>query len=728
MSAQSSWSLRGVDPRARDIVRSAAKREGVTIGEWLSRQLLDDDLSGLGGGDEALIELLDRLTRRIEAADKSVNTVISRLAGAEQLQIEFSGRCSTALDELRDTQEALQTRIERMERTGGDGGGIDALKTLEQTLAEVAEKVSANEAETRAALDALKAELKRLGARPDGRLDAASRALDQRIAKLERRIAADFSKIADTVAKEVESAARRLGRDLEAKAAKAGSAAGSAIKELEGTFAALDARLRQVESEIARLAESRVSDAFAADVEQRLQGLSRELADVVAATRAETAGQTAAAADESAGALKSQIASLKRETTASEIKQRKALARLSAKVAKLASAVETHVRETGTAARPAGDGAAEIARIEARLAQAEETSASAVEAVSRRVDALNLRTGDLSKDLDRRLRESEMRARALADEAARSRRPDAPPAAMSSPVQLALDALRARLAALETTRDAAMGPGPASDEGADELDAPPSLDADPGVVSELDDELLTGKALDASENAGPEDRFAFVYGRSVAENDASGDDTPSERLAPRPGLRLVRARETISQASQAKLGETDVPPGFGPAAAPAVKTRKTRGLLYAAGGLAVIAVGAAGMTVVADPGSPNAARNGAGDPLEGFFATPTPRIAPEAAVIPPSLEAAISQDIAAPASAAAEEVAPPSPLLDTSSDIARLQAALTKLGHRVGRADGVMGPRTARAVLEYQRAEGLPVTGVIDAALLEKLEAEAADR
>ncbi len=39
------WSVKGIDPRARALAKSAARREGMTLGEWLNRVILDDGVS-----------------------------------------------------------------------------------------------------------------------------------------------------------------------------------------------------------------------------------------------------------------------------------------------------------------------------------------------------------------------------------------------------------------------------------------------------------------------------------------------------------------------------------------------------------------------------------------------------------------------------------------------------------------------------------------------------------
>ena len=53
--------------------------------------------------------------------------------------------------------------------------------------------------------------------------------------------------------------------------------------------------------------------------------------------------------------------------------------------------------------------------------------------------------------------------------------------------------------------------------------------------------------------------------------------------------------------------------------------------------------------------------------------------------------------------------------------IQKTQSMLAQLGYDPGPADGVPGPRTRDAVMDFQRKAGMPVTGEIDAALLKQL-------
>jgi len=57
------------------------------------------------------------------------------------------------------------------------------------------------------------------------------------------------------------------------------------------------------------------------------------------------------------------------------------------------------------------------------------------------------------------------------------------------------------------------------------------------------------------------------------------------------------------------------------------------------------------------------------------------------------------------------------------ADIARAQELLNRLGYDAGSPDGLMGPRTRDAILEYQLTEGLETTGTVTRETLASLEA-----
>jgi localization factor PodJL len=100
--------------------------------------------------------------------------------------------------------------------------------------------------------------------------------------------------------------------------------------------------------------------------------------------------------------------------------------------------------------------------------------------------------------------------------------------------------------------------------------------------------------------------------------------------------------------------------------------------------------------------------------------------------------AATSQRAAAPAASAPVITPAPSPVATTSAPVpvaamsapgatsqtsvnARAQVRLQELGYNVGPADGVIGAKTRAAIQQYQRKQGLAVTGSLDSATLAAL-------
>src|ERR1700748_2567505 len=55
MRAELPWNVAGIPPEARDAARAAARREGLSVGEWLTRRIVRD-LSGANESVEPMRE------------------------------------------------------------------------------------------------------------------------------------------------------------------------------------------------------------------------------------------------------------------------------------------------------------------------------------------------------------------------------------------------------------------------------------------------------------------------------------------------------------------------------------------------------------------------------------------------------------------------------------------------------------------------------------------------
>jgi hypothetical protein len=59
----------------------------------------------------------------------------------------------------------------------------------------------------------------------------------------------------------------------------------------------------------------------------------------------------------------------------------------------------------------------------------------------------------------------------------------------------------------------------------------------------------------------------------------------------------------------------------------------------------------------------------------------------------------------------------------TTADVQSAQRYLTALGYYRGRIDGVYGPQTRSAVIQFEQAQGLPGTGVLTPSLVQRMRA-----
>lgn len=76
-----------------------------------------------------------------------------------------------------------------------------------------------------------------------------------------------------------------------------------------------------------------------------------------------------------------------------------------------------------------------------------------------------------------------------------------------------------------------------------------------------------------------------------------------------------------------------------------------------------------------------------------------------------------------PAPRASAPSTPSAPRAQWNEQVYEIQRLLNTLGYDAGPTDGEMGPRTKNAIMTYQRNSGLPVTGVPDQLLLDRLSA-----
>ena len=143
MKSNAPWSVKGIDRDARETAKEAARREGMTVGEWLNHVILsagDDntdagEVEGLGVREIAIaIEHISRRIARAEERSAETADTIARSLGGAVERLQRLERSKPAAD----APEDLARRISALEDKASDRQRIEALRALEKAVAQVA--------------------------------------------------------------------------------------------------------------------------------------------------------------------------------------------------------------------------------------------------------------------------------------------------------------------------------------------------------------------------------------------------------------------------------------------------------------------------------------------------------------------------------------------------------------------------------------------------------------
>ena len=161
------WNVSGIPPEARDLARAAASKEGLTVGDWLTRRILAE--RGPEGGPEGearpdaapeakadakpmgprLVRLeneTDPVARRVE---ESLRFLTKRIDVSERAQTEAQRTLATVATEIQSASlkqaEAFMRfadRIERVEKNSDVAPLRDALRGLHQGVSHLADQIA----------------------------------------------------------------------------------------------------------------------------------------------------------------------------------------------------------------------------------------------------------------------------------------------------------------------------------------------------------------------------------------------------------------------------------------------------------------------------------------------------------------------------------------------------------------------------------------------------------
>lgn len=180
MATSLPWSVKGVDPRTRDAAKAAARRAGMTLGEWLDHKIRDESEEAFPASAApapatappeqldiaALSERLARLSQgQTETAPRApaynpsrneIDSLVRQAATAEKLTRETSTRTAGALDSIARWIEKTEDRISSGERSAAERQEratnviAEAIKTMGERIVEIERRASEVQQQDRA--------------------------------------------------------------------------------------------------------------------------------------------------------------------------------------------------------------------------------------------------------------------------------------------------------------------------------------------------------------------------------------------------------------------------------------------------------------------------------------------------------------------------------------------------------------------------------------------------
>ena len=488
MSQYGSWSVKGVDDRARAVAKEKARLKGVTLGDYINNLLLEGhseagprDLYGSPFQSERPSahhgSPLDTLAQRIEAVearstlaitgiDQSVLGMLARLEGTENSTAAMAAEVEGMIDELRETHETLHAKVGALETDTSGQQSLEAMKALEDALGKLASHVyeegRLTQDETMAMRGRVEAGFNELTDRVEGvevrvestlasaaqrvekaveqaelRAEGTSRHLSERFSAIESTVASKLAKVDEVDARmnnvegdvsgAITSMESTLSR-IQDRLSRAETTTDTALKALEQTFANLDERIDSV----AEIASPEKAEALRQELEQRFDELATDLRTSVDQTRQHLAAEIERAAaranPEIVGQLEARISTLEADNPAEAVNG------FGDQIARLSSSLDQRIVESESRSAAAIEQVGEqvasaIKHVQARQEQGQRELEQKVDALEERQTT---KLSDALNNVSDRLAEMQSQT-----------------ATAVSPVQKAIVSLASRLEALE---------------------------------------------------------------------------------------------------------------------------------------------------------------------------------------------------------------------------------------------------------------------------------------
>lgn len=465
MSQYGSWSVKGVDDRARAIAKEKARLKGITLGDYINNLLLEGH-SEAGPRDmmryqeqpmtsvfaePARPHALDGLAQRIEAVearstlaitgiDQSVLGLLARLESSENSTSAMTAEVERMVDELRETHEMLHDKVGALEADESGRRSLEAMKALEDALGKLAthvyEEGRLNQDDSTAMKGRVEAGFGDLADRVEGieikvettlaeaaqrvekaveqaelRSEGTSRHLSERVSNIESSVATKLAGVDDvstrmkTVEGDVSGAISSMEGTMiriQERLNRAEQTTDTALQALEGTFASLDQRINSV----AEHANPEKTIALRQELEQRFDALANDLRVSVEESRRHLADEIERAASgnnpELMGALETRVNSLESVDIGARLDG------MDGQLSHLSDTLVRHVEESenrsASAIEKVGEQVVGLSEtLHQRVAEGEQRNAGAIEQVGEQVSGL-------SDTFNQRIAESERRS------------------------------------------------------------------------------------------------------------------------------------------------------------------------------------------------------------------------------------------------------------------------------------------------------------------------------
>ncbi|MFZ2469817.1 MAG: hypothetical protein WAW54_15625, partial [Parvibaculum sedimenti] len=280
------WSVKGIEPEAREAAKQAAQRAGVTLGAWLNQMILDAGTDEIGRTSaeslprpapqpsnaqsyfsqpapydlapvaETMREVINRvesserrgaeLARRLE---QTVGHLAERLEESERAMDDTPDR--RTLDPLERKIQQLSERLEEQERGRTTRRNPDdkAIQTLEKALNAVVDHLDTTERRTEESLGEIRQTLAKVAQRVDAReeekereqAEARARAIDTNLQTMASRLEKMEQSVGSVSAQAVETALKAITDKTDAEQHKA------TINTLQRSLAEIMQRLERAE-------------------------------------------------------------------------------------------------------------------------------------------------------------------------------------------------------------------------------------------------------------------------------------------------------------------------------------------------------------------------------------------------------------------------------------------------------------------------------------------------